>query len=47
LAFDRVDRQQRTQFVEALQEQGMAFFGNLVGLTYGDQDAARWSSKTR
>ena len=39
LAFDRVDRQQRAQFVEALQEQGMAFFGNLFGLTYGDQDA--------
>src|SRR5471032_772687 len=41
LAFDRVDRQQCTQFVEALQEQGMAFFGNLFGLTHGDQDAAQ------
>ena len=29
------------QFVEALQEQGMAFFGNLFGLTYGDQDTAQ------
>ncbi|MNS28590.1 hypothetical protein D3C72_605720 [compost metagenome] len=41
LAFDRIDRQQCKQFVEALQEQGMAFVGNLFGLTYGDQDAAQ------
>jgi hypothetical protein len=41
LAFDRVDGQLRAQFIEALQEQRMAFFGNLFGLTYGDQDAAQ------